>query len=149
MNYIAELRELVGHRPLVMVAAGVLALDRAGHLLLHRRTDTGLWGTPGGALEPGETLEETARRELREETGLEAGHLRLVDLCSGPEWFREYPNGDQVYVVGAIFVCCDFTGRLIDHGIESHEVAFFPLDRLPELDDFDRRLLQRCERHVR
>ncbi len=149
MNYIADLRALVGHRPLVVVAAGVLALDRAGRLLLHRRTDTGLWSTPGGALEPGETLEETARRELREETGLDAGHMRLVEVCSGREWFREYPNGDQVYVVDAVFACRNLSGCLIDSGIESHEVAFFPLDRLPELDDFNRRLLQRCERHIR
>jgi 8-oxo-dGTP pyrophosphatase MutT (NUDIX family) len=76
VDYIRELRALVGHRPLVLAVAGALVFDADGRLLLHRRDDNGLWGTSGGAVEPGESLEETARRELREETGLE---VRLLD----------------------------------------------------------------------
>ncbi|HEX2184483.1 MAG TPA: NUDIX domain-containing protein [Chloroflexota bacterium] len=82
MGYVAELRALVGHRPLLVVAAGVLVFDAGGRVLLHRHRDTGRWGIPGGALEPGETLEAAARRELREETGVQAGtpqaHAALV-----------------------------------------------------------------------
>ena len=52
MGYVRELRALVGHRPLVLAVAGALVVDATGRVLLHRRTDNGLWGTPGGAVEP-------------------------------------------------------------------------------------------------
>ncbi len=77
MGHVEELRHMVGHRPLVMPGAAVLALDGGGRLLLQRRTDSGLWCLPGGMMEPGGSIEETARRELREETGLEAERLDL------------------------------------------------------------------------
>lgn len=107
MGYIAELRKLVGSRPLIMAGAGVLVLDGAGRLLLQKRVDNGLWSFVGGSMEPGETFEQTARRELWEEAGLEAGALRLLEVVSGPEFFYRYPNGDEVYNVG----CCSSRSR--------------------------------------
>ncbi len=78
MNYVQELRALVGHTPLILVSAGVLLFDDVGRVLLQRRTDDGLWSIPGGAMEPGESLEDTARREVREEVGVAVGELTLV-----------------------------------------------------------------------
>ena len=55
-------------------AAGILLVDARGRVLLFRFTVAGrtpFWVTPGGALDPGETYEHAARRELREETGLD------------------------------------------------------------------------------
>ena len=69
MGYIQQLRELVGSRPIIMVGTGVLLLKEK-EVLLQRRRDNGLWGIPGGSLEPGESLEEAARREVWEEVGL-------------------------------------------------------------------------------
>lgn len=84
MSYVAELRRLVGTRPLILVGAEVLVFDRGNRLLLQRRSDSGDWAIPGGMMEPGETLEETARRETREETGLELGQLEFMGVYSGP-----------------------------------------------------------------
>ena len=71
MGYIEELRALIGHRPIIMVGATVLITDFKGRLLLIRRHDNGCWGVPGGSMEPGESLEQTARRETREEFEVE------------------------------------------------------------------------------
>lgn len=64
-DYIHELRSRVGHWPVIMVGAGVIVLDDAGRILLMHRSDNGAWSIPGGMTEPGETVEETARREVR------------------------------------------------------------------------------------
>lgn len=65
-------------RPLVGVGAVVL---RPGAVLLVRRGRApalGQWSIPGGAQELGETAQAAARRELREETGLDVGELLLA-----------------------------------------------------------------------
>ena len=63
MGYISDMRKFVGHAPIMAVAAmGILYNEEKG-LLLEKRTDTGEWCTPGGAIELGETLEEALKRE--------------------------------------------------------------------------------------
>lgn len=111
MDYILQLRELIGHRPLLMVGAAVLVLDSENRLLLMRRSDSGYWGPPGGATEPGERVEEAARRETTEETGLIVGEMQLFGVFSGPELFYRYPNGDEVYNVTIVYLCRDFQFR--------------------------------------
>ena len=69
MGYVNKLRKLVGKRPLVIVGASVILIDKYDRLLLQLRKDNRCWGLAGGSLEPGETLEEVAKRELKEETG--------------------------------------------------------------------------------
>ncbi len=142
MDYVQELRALVGQRPLILVAAGVLIFDHVGLVLLHRRTDDGQWAIPGGAMNLGESLEETARREVREETGLELGALTLVDIFSGAKFFHTYPNGDQAYFVMAIYETRDLRGSPMAERDEVLELGFFPLDALPsELLPVARRVL--------
>lgn len=79
-------------------AGRVLLLDRAGRVLLLHGGDParpGLrwWFTPGGGLEPGETVVEAAARELYEETGLRAAPADL----GAPVWHEvsefEYDGG--------------------------------------------------------
>lgn len=77
MDYIRQLRQFIGHRPLLMVGAAVLVLDKQNRLLMMKRSDTGRWGIPGGAMELGEVVEHAARREALEETGLEIGEMAL------------------------------------------------------------------------
>ena len=72
MGYIMDLRALVGHRPLFMPGAGVFFIDGHNRALLQRRADNGLWAGTGGSMEPGETFEDTVRREAVEETAQDA-----------------------------------------------------------------------------
>ena len=144
-GYVTAMRALVGSRPLLLVAAGVAVLDLERRLLLQRRSDDNTWCLPGGALEPGETLLQTARRELREETGLEVADLTLLDVFSGPEFYVHYPNGDEAYVVGAVFLAQGCKGDLRTDSEETTALAYFCPHHLPEeVNGFNQHLLRQC-----
>ena len=64
MSYISELRKYIGHQPIIHIGATVLVFNENNEILLNLRADTGTWGIIGGGMEPGESLEETAAREL-------------------------------------------------------------------------------------
>jgi len=74
--------------PVLRAAARVVILDPSDRVLLVRFTETNSgrrwWATPGGALEPGETHQQAARREVLEETGLAEVELSPV------VWTREH-----------------------------------------------------------
>ena len=76
-----------------------VVFDARGRVLLIRRKNEpfkGAYALPGGFAEIGETVEAACRRELLEETGLEAGALRLVGVYSDP---ARDPRGHTVSVV--------------------------------------------------
>lgn len=130
MGYIEELRKIIGNRPLILVGCVVLIFDKDNRLLLQRRPE-GNWGLPGGLMELGESTEETARREVREETGLTLGELSLAGIFSGKEYFVELPNGDQFYAVTVAYAAKEYSGRPAPHE-ETIELGFFRPDQLPE-----------------
>ena len=82
-NYIKSLRQHLGHTPLLQVGASVIVINKAGQMLMQQRTDCGSWGYAGGSVELGESVEQTAERELFEETGLKALKLELLGIYSG------------------------------------------------------------------
>lgn len=131
MGYVSELRELVGSRPIIMVGACVIVVQH-DFVLLERRADNGKWGLPGGSLEPGESMEEVARRELFEETGLRAKTLELLDIFSGPELYYKYPHGDEVFNVVAAYICREYDGTAILDKSEVDEIQFFSFGSLPD-----------------
>lgn len=133
MGYIMDLRAYVGHRPLIQVGSSVIVEDGQGRILLQRRTDNGLWCfSSAGSMEPGESAEETARRELLEETGLTANQLELVGVYTGAKEYAVYPNGDEVYNVEFFFVCRDWFGALTPQEDEVDSLRFFHPDELPD-----------------
>ncbi|MBY0099628.1 NUDIX hydrolase [Mesobacillus maritimus] len=131
MGHIMDLRKIVGSRPLVMTGACVILLDQNNRLLLQLRKDNGCWGLAGGSLEPGETLEEVAKRELFEETGLIANHLTLFHVFSGEDFYYQYPHGDEVYNVIATYICTDYHGELTIDNEEVLDLRFFDVQQMP------------------
>ncbi len=147
MSYMGELRKLVGRRPLFNVGVSVVLQSEQGEWLLQRRSDSGLWGVPGGGLEPDESFEQAAARELEEETGLSGVPLTPAGSLSGPECHHVYPHGDEVYMVGMVFrgvlSAQQFAGATLGSDGETLELRFFPLDDLPTLSGGIERLLSR------
>ena len=74
------------------MAASPAIFDEGGRVLLVLEREE--WAYPGGRLEPGETPEQAAVREAREETGVEIGLGELI--CT-----REWPDGFVLHVFAA------------------------------------------------
>jgi len=101
-----------------------LLLARQGKITLVRHTygQKAVWNLVGGGVQRGETPEQAARREAREEVGATLGALRLFGV------YANFGEGKNDHVV--VFVCEDFTMTAVDNA-EIGAVGEFCLDALP------------------
>ena len=121
----------------IRVGVGVVIRDHHGWILLEKRSDSGLWGLPGGKIEPGESVIEAAIREVHEETGLLVNITRLIGVYSEPtdRIVTFLDNGDVVHLVDILLEATIISGEL-SCSSESEEVRFFdpaafPADIVP------------------
>lgn len=127
------MRKYIGHQPMLSAGATVVVI-KDNKILLNLRSDTNTWGIPGGATELGETLEETAARELKEETNLDCKSFTLLNVFSGEDFYFKYPNGDELYSVVALYLANDVSGELKITDDESFKLDYFSKDNLPKLE---------------
>lgn len=106
------------------VQTGVRVLMiKDGQVLLVRQTYIPGWFMPGGRLKRGETLEQAARREVKEETGAVLGEMSLLGVYTH---FKEWKTDHNI-----VFLSQDFTNGDL-HDDEIAEVRYHPLEALPE-----------------
>ena len=127
-------------RPSVTADVAVLRLEEIPEILLIQRKAPpfkGMWALPGGFMEMVETLEEAARRELLEETGIKAGELIRFDTYDKP---GRDPRGRTITQV---FVMIWNEGMGIpEAGSDAKMLEWHGLNELPDLA-FDHSLIIR------
>jgi ADP-ribose pyrophosphatase YjhB (NUDIX family) len=116
----------------LVVGSSAVITDSEGRILLHRRSDSGNWALPGGAMELGETLAGCAVREVREETGFEVRIDRIVGIYSDPGHVFAYDDG-EVRQEFSICLAATITGGSLAVSSESTEVRFFATGELAGL----------------
>ena len=121
------------------IPASDCVVIRKNSVLLTRRAwspYSGWWCLPGGLMEVGETIEKTALREIKEETGITGKIISLVGLYSGP---KRDPRGTTLTVCYLVkFVR---QGKKLDE--EVTDMKFFPFDKLPKDIGFDHKKMIR------
>lgn len=127
-------------RPAVTADVAVLRIEEQPEILLIQRKDPpfeGLWALPGGFMEMDESLEDAARRELQEETGIMAGEMIRFDTYDKP---GRDPRGRTITQV-FVMIWKENMG-IPQAGSDAKNLAWFGLTELPELA-FDHNLIIR------
>lgn len=132
-EHVRRLRAAVGQELLLLPGVCAVVFDEQDRVLLVRGGETGRWSPVGGILEPGEQPADAVVREVYEETAVRCVPERLVVA----ETLRPvtYRNGDRCQFLDLTFRCRAVGGEARVNDDESLEVAWFPLDKLPDMED--------------
>ena len=119
----------------VRLGVGVALIDEYSRLLLELRSDVRMWGITGGRLDPGETPEVCAVREIKEETGLllDPRELKLFSIYAEPDDGRilQYPD-NRVHLVDIVYLARIASCSRFILSPESLELAFFSASNIPD-----------------
>ncbi len=118
----------------------ILHVPEHGVLLIKRKNPPYGWALPGGFVDYGESLEQAAVRELKEETGLQAELELLLGVYSHPARDPRQHNLSVVFVAGAKDL------KSMQPGDDARETQFFVCGHWPELVFDHARILEDFEK---
>jgi ADP-ribose pyrophosphatase YjhB (NUDIX family) len=104
--------------------------DEHDRIVLVRRRDNDLWALPGGGMELGESIVDTAVREVKEETGLDVEVTGLIGVYTNPHHVMAYTDGE---VRQQFSLCFTTRGDLLADS-ESTDIAWTPSRDIPSLN---------------
>ena len=120
------------HNVQIRLGTAAIISNKKKEVLLEQRADCGLWGIPGGAVEPGESVSTAIIREIREETGfiIEIDYLLGVysEICM--QRVILFPEGDTKHSIDVVVVGHIVEGKL-QKSEESLDLAYFSVNSLP------------------
>lgn len=132
----------------VVPSANVVVTDAAGRVLVIHRTDNGNWALPGGALDLGESLVQTAVREVKEETGIDCEITGLVGIYTDPKHVILYTSDGEVRQEFSVLYTARAVGGEPTPSDESRDVVWVPRDELAALEPMDRSMRLRIGHYL-
>tara|TARA_Y100000034_G_scaffold135469_1_gene207514 strand:- start:1384 stop:1860 length:477 start_codon:yes stop_codon:yes gene_type:complete len=138
----------------ISVGVGVIVVHD-GLILLEQREDCGMWGCPGGRIDPGENITQTAIRETKEETNIDIEVERIFGIYTDPQYgtVRRYLEDSYSQQIIDIYLLAHPLTFDIKKSPESLDVRFFELNKpLPNIvpytteviDDYKRDAYNTC-----
>jgi 8-oxo-dGTP pyrophosphatase MutT (NUDIX family) len=114
-------------------SANVIVTDADDRILMIRRSDNGNWAVPGGAMDLGESIVDTAVRETLEETGIRCEVTGLVGIYTDPRHVIHYTSNDEVRQEFSIVFTARYLSGEPTPSDESREVVWVPRDEVGDL----------------
>ncbi|MGM0878789.1 MAG: NUDIX domain-containing protein [Bacillota bacterium] len=117
----------------IIPAVSAVIFYEENKILLQERVDNEKWSLPGGQIEPGETVEDAIKREVREETGVDVRVNKIVGVYSNPNHVIAYEDGEVRQQFSICFLC-EIQGGSLTTSNESKRVEFVSLSMLDSID---------------
>lgn len=117
----------------VVPSANVIVTGDDGRILLIRRTDNDNYSLPGGALDLGESIADTAVRETEEETGIRCEVTGLVGIYTNPHHVIEYTSNGEVRQEFSVVFTARTVGGTLATSSESSEVVWMAANEMDQL----------------
>lgn len=131
-DYLEWIRSKVGKECIFLNFAGGIIENEKGEILLQKRSAAEeLWGFPGGSMNLGESAEETAIREIKEETGYDVKVKELFGIYT--KFFETTSNGEQLQPIVFVFKMEIIGGHKNIDKNETFDVRFFKINKAPKL----------------
>ncbi|WP_037321437.1 NUDIX hydrolase [Amycolatopsis orientalis] len=118
----------------VVPSVTVAIFDDQGRILLIHKVDNDLWALPGGGHDAGESITDTAVREVQEETGLEIEIVRLVGTYTDPRHVMAYDDGEVRQQFSLCFEGRWTGGQPREDGTETKDVRWVSSNALDDLN---------------
>ncbi|NMO96263.1 NUDIX domain-containing protein [Paenibacillus lemnae] len=138
-----DIRQYLGKGSMVQVMAAAIVMNSQTEVLLLRRPGKEVWGLPIGAIKPGESMEDTAARELWEESGLHADQMKLLDLLSGPDYVKKHANGDKEYFIIGVYAAHGLSSAIDLPSASDVSLKYFNREQLPDMDQLTAHLMSK------
>ncbi|WP_414938172.1 NUDIX hydrolase [Amycolatopsis sp. cmx-11-51] len=118
----------------VVPSVTVAIRDNKGRILVIHKVDNDLWALPGGGHDAGESITETAIREVKEETGLDIEVRRLIGTYTDPRHVMAYDDGEVRQQFSLCFEGCWTGGEAREDGTETKAVRWVSAGELADLN---------------
>ncbi|WP_037066773.1 NUDIX hydrolase [Pseudonocardia acaciae] len=117
----------------VVPSVTVAVQNEFGALLLIHKIDNDYWALPGGGHDPGESIVDTAVREVKEETGVDVEITGLIGTYTDPRHVMKYDDGEVRQQFSLCFRGHVIGGNVRKDGIETKAVAWVEGNKIREL----------------
>lgn len=110
----------------IVAAAGVI-INNNNEILLVKNPRKG-WEFPGGIVEPGETVPQGLKREIKEESGVDVEIINIVGIYSNTKKKKGYNGVEEVPTIVTIDFICKYISGELSTSDESMDVRWFSKD---------------------
>ena len=131
----------------IVPSANVVVVNDDGEILLIRRSDNDNWALPGGGMDPGESLPDTAVRETAEETGIDVEVTGLVGIYTDPHHVILYTSNNEARQEFSVVFTARPIGGTPTTSDESSEVRWVPPAEIDSLT-MDRSMRMRVDQFL-
>lgn len=130
-SYLGQLRKMIGKTKVFVITARAIVQNPEGQILFVKRSDNGKWVMPAGSMELEESILDTCKREVFEESGLIVESATLISVYTDPRYSFVTAYDDPYQPISFVFRIDSWSGEILKQTDETVDAQFFSLSDLP------------------